>query len=61
MAPWLCHYVHYCDEGSLMTDKQLEKPSDYCKRRQEEELNKGNTEEALRYYELAKHWMSKGM
>lgn len=44
-----------------MTDKQLEKPSDYCKRRQEEELNKGNTEEALRYYELAKHWMSKGM
>ena len=50
-----------------MTNKKLrrepleEKPSDFCKRKQEEELNKGNTEEALRYYELAKQWLDKGM
>lgn len=38
-----------------------EKPSDFCKRRQEEELNKGNVDAAMHYYELAKQWMDKGM
>lgn len=40
---------------------QDDKPSDYCKRKQEEALNRGNTEEALHYYELAKMWMQRGM
>lgn len=50
-----------------MTDKkgrrtpEEEKPSDFCRRRQEEELEKGNTNAALAYYEMAKHWMTKGM
>ncbi len=50
-----------------MTNKKLrreplqEKPSDYCKRRQDEELAKGNTEEAMRYYKLTEEWMRKGM
>lgn len=38
-----------------------EKPSDFCRRRQEEEFEKGNTNAALAYYEMAKHWMDKGM
>lgn len=50
-----------------MTNKKLkreplqEKPSDFCKRKQEEALERGDTEEALRYYELTKQWMEKGM
>ncbi|AJT60736.1 hypothetical protein [Citrobacter phage CVT22] len=38
-----------------------EKPSDYCRRRQDEELDKGNEKAALEYYELAKQWIEKGM
>lgn len=50
-----------------MTNKNLrreplqEKPSDFCKRKQEEALERGDTEEALQYYDLADFWMQKGM
>lgn len=50
-----------------MTNKKVkrtpeeEKPSDFCRRRQEEELEKGNVDAAMHYYELAKQWIEKGM